>query len=339
MIRAGIIGLGKMGISHLAIINSHPEVEVVGVCDVSGLVLSALQKYSKTACFEDYHKMIEQTRPDCVIIATPTKLHAEMLIYAIERNVHVFVEKPFCLKLGDGKKIVELVKQRKLVNQTGYHNRFIGAFQETRKLLGKKVIGDIYYVHAESFGPVVLKSKGRTWRSSQSEGGGCLYDYAAHVINLVDYLVGRIEKVKGTILKKIYSKDVEDAVFSSIVCNNGISGQLCVNWSDESYRKMSTKITLYGTLGKITVDALECRIYLRENNKSIGMGKGWNIRYITDTTNPVWFNLRGEEYSAQIDYFINCLINKKSDNINSFASALRTDKVINLLQADAIGNS
>ena len=216
MLRTTVVGLGKMGISHLAIINSHPEVEVVGVCDVSGLVLSALQKYSKTACFDDYHKMIEKTTPDCVIIATPTKLHAEMLIYAIEHNVHVFVEKPFCLKLDDGKKIVELVEQRKLVNQTGYHNRFIGAFQETRKLLENKAIGDIYHFHAESFGPVVLKTKGRTWRSSQSEGGGCLYDYAAHVINLVDYLVGRIEKVKGTILMLAFLTLLNGFVFGQL---------------------------------------------------------------------------------------------------------------------------
>ena len=123
------------------------------------------------------------------------------------------------------------------------------------------------------------------------------------------------------------------------MCNNGISGQLCVNWSDESFRKMATKITLYGTLGKISVDALECRIYLRKNNEHIGMEKGWNMRYITDTTTPVWFNLRGEEYSSQIDYFIKSIINNRSDNINSFASALRTDKVINLLQKDSVGNS
>ncbi len=114
MLKAAVVGLGKMGISHFAIINSHPDVEVVGVCDISGLVINALQKYSKVTCFDNYHKMIDQTKPDCVIIATPSNLHAEMLMYVIERDIHVFVEKPLCLNLDDSQKIVDLVALRQI---------------------------------------------------------------------------------------------------------------------------------------------------------------------------------------------------------------------------------
>ncbi len=105
------------------------------------------------------------------------------------------------------KRLLILLRYDKLINQTGYHNRFIGTFQETRKLIEKKSIGDIYHIQAESYGPVVLKTKeNMLWRSNRSQGGGCLYDYASHVINLVDYFVGPIEQVKGTILKKIFQR-------------------------------------------------------------------------------------------------------------------------------------
>ena len=68
----------------------------------------------------------------------------------------------------------------------------------------------------------------------------------------------------------------------------------------------------------------------------LGLEKGWNMRYITDLTDPVAFNLRGEEYSSQIDYFAKHIKAKDYNNVNSFASALKTDKVIELIRIKAI---
>ena len=98
---------------------------------------------------------------------------------------------------------------------------------------------------------------------------------------------------------------------------------------------MSTSLTVYGKKGKIVCDATEIRIYLNEANPGKKLDKGWTIKYITELAIPVDFNLRGEEYSAQIDHFINCVMNKKQSEINSFEQALYTDKVIELLIADS----
>jgi predicted dehydrogenase len=335
MIKCGIIGLGKMGISHYAIINTHPDVTLVAVCDTSGFMLSGLNKYTEVQTFKDHRKMIDKCNLDCVIIATPTSSHAEMIRYAMEHNVHVFVEKPFCFNLEDGRDIEKLAQQRNLVNQVGYHNRFIGVFQETKKLLDEGAIGEIYHFTAEAYGQVILKPKGSTWRMKRSEGGGCLYDYASHVIDLVNYLIGPPDEVSGTVLKSIFSQDVTDAVYSTFFYNNGKSGQLAVNWSDKTYRKMSTQITVYGTKGKIVSDRQECKIYLWNGDGFGKLKEGWNILYTTDLTKPVWFYLRGEEYSAQIDYFIKCVKNNEFENINSFASALQVDITIDRLINDA----
>ena len=335
MIRAGIIGLGKMGISHFAIINSHPDVNLVAACDNSAFIPNAIEKYTGIKTFRDYRKMFQQCEIDCVIIATPTSLHAEISRYAIEHNIHLFVEKPFCLKLEDGRELVELADRHGLVNQVGYHNRFIGVFQETKRFLDRGIIGEVYHIHGEAYGQVVVKEKSATWRSSKSEGGGCLYDYAAHVIDLMNYFVGPPDKVAGTVLKKIYSKDVDDAVYSSLLYKNGKSAQMSVNWSDETYRKMSTQVEILGKRGKIIADRQECKVFLNDYNRAENMVSGWNMFYTTGLTKPVWYYLRGEEYSAQIDYFIQCIKAGRKDNINSFASALQTDVVIDLLQKDS----
>jgi predicted dehydrogenase len=335
MIRAGIIGLGKMGISHCSILGAHPGVQLVAVCDSSSLVLEAFKKYSQYQCFSDFRKMIDTCSLHCVLIASPTKVHSEMVSYALNNSLHVFCEKPFSLDPSEGMKLAAQAKLLGLVNQVGYHNRFIATFNELKRLLESKILGSVYHFTAESYGPVVLKERGGTWRSEKNQGGGCLYDYASHTIDLVSYLFTTPVSVSGTNLKRIFSKDVEDAVYCTLALQNGLTGQLAVNWSDDTYRKMSTQITVIGKEGKIVADATELKIYLKDDNKQVGLSRGWTTKSITDLTENVNFYLRGEEYSAQIDHFIECILNLNIHSRSSFESATTTDHVISLLLKNA----
>lgn len=328
MIKAGVIGLGKMGLSHCGIIGGLSNVHLQAVCDTSKLVIKAFEKYTKVECYKDYKKLIDSADIDCVIIAIPTKMHAMVVSYALEKGIHVFCEKPFVLNVEDGVKLTELAESKGLVSQVGFHNRYVGTFNKMRQLILDSVIGDLYHFHAKSNGPVIVKEKAGNWRAKSSEGGGCLFDYASHVVNLVEYLISDIDKVDGVMLKKIFSKDVEDAVYSNLFLENGLSGNLTVNWSDETYRKMSTEVMLLGKSGKIICDAQELKIYLKEPSLKHNLVKGWNTLYITDTTENVSFYLRGEEYSAQLDDFIKSIKTKNMNGRNCFRKSLSTDFAI-----------
>jgi predicted dehydrogenase len=201
-------------------------------------------------------------------------------------------------------------------------------------MLEAGILGELVHFSGEAYGPVVTMEKGSTWRSIPEEGGGCLFDYASHVLNLIQEIVARPIKATGSQLKSIYSKGVEDAVYSILILENGLSGLLSVNWSDETYRKMSTTITVLGKNGKIICDTTEIKIFLKEAAPKEGLEKGWTIKYITDLAIPVNFYLRGEEYSAQIDHFIDCIKSKKQTSYNSFEQGLYTDKVIEMIIAD-----
>lgn len=334
MIKGAIIGLGKMGLSHAAIIGAHPDVDMVAVCDTSSMVLDAFKKFSSFKTYFDYKEMIEKESLDFVLIATPTRFHYPMVKFALGKGLHVYCEKPFSLTTTEGEELVSMAKRRGLVNQVGYHNQFIGTFRELKRLLKAGVLGELVHFTGEAYGPVVTKEKGNTWRSNPEEGGGCLYDYASHVLNLVQEIIGRPVKASGSQLKSIYSKGVEDAVYGTLTLANGLVGLISVNWSDDTYRKMSTSITVIGKNGKIICDATEIKIFLKEPNKKVGLDKGWTTKYITDFAIPVDFYLRGEEYSAQIDHFISCIKNKKQAVINSFEQGLYTDKVIEMILED-----
>jgi predicted dehydrogenase len=270
-----------------------------------------------------------------VFVAVPTKFHYAMIRDLLSEGIHVFGEKPLCLTPQEGKELVALAEKKKLINQVGYHNKFIGTFREVKRLLNRNAIGEVYHFTAEAYGPVVTMKKKATWRSDPKEGGGCLLDYASHVIDLVNDTLSPVQHVKSSLLKSIFSENVEDSVYSLLELQNGLSGVLQVNWSDDTYRKMSTSMTIQGTKGKIISDANELKVFFKEEPNLEGYEKGWNVKNITDFQETVDFYLRGEEYSAQIDYFIDAVQGKVPNSINNFQSAWLTDNAISLIRANA----
>ena len=83
MINAGIIGLGKMGLSHCAILNAHPEVNLVGVCDTSKFNRFLLGKYSQLECFDDHNKMLKEKQLDCLFIGAGGTMTRELAVLGI----------------------------------------------------------------------------------------------------------------------------------------------------------------------------------------------------------------------------------------------------------------
>lgn len=335
-IRIGMVGLGKMGLSHASIVRAHPEVELVAACDSMTYLTDLLQKYAKLKCFADLDTMLAAEQLDAIVISTPSRLHATMVKKALDRGLHVFCEKPFVLDVGEGEQLTRHAESKSLVTQVGYHFRFVGAFQEAARIVRSGALGTVHHVRAEAYGPVVLRAKGGTWRSAKNEGGGALYDYACHAIDLVNFVAGPPAAVTGVVRHSVFSRDVEDEVYCSLHYPNGASGQLCVNWSDESFRKMSTKITVWGTNGRVAADRQECQVYLREAHADLSdTPAGWTVRYTTELSKEVWFYLRGEEYSGQIDYFVQSVKQGRTNGENNFRSALQADRMVAMILAES----
>ena len=337
MIRVGLIGAGKMGMSHLAIFGAHHDVDLVGLCEPQSFVASSIRSQTGIETYKSFEKLIADGGLDAVVVATPTTTHLDAAVCALEHGLHVFVEKPLTLSPADSWRLVQLAAERGRANQVGYHNRFVGTFAETRRLVQSGAIGTVYHIDGTAFGPVVTKEKtGFTWRSKKAEGGGCLHDYASHVVDLMNWIIGPPRAVVGARLTSVYSEHVEDAVDALFEYQSGATGSLQTNWSDESHRKMSTSVTVYGTAGKIIADRQECQVFLKPGVAVDGYEAGWTIRYITELQPPVDYYLRGEEYSAQVDAFVRAAIESDPKPQNSFESAYATDWVIDqITQADA----
>jgi predicted dehydrogenase len=338
MIKAGFIGFGRMGITHFSMLNTHPKVKIMAVCDQSSTMLKVLNKYVDVKCYKNYKKMLDEIKLDCVLISTPGDSHAEIIMSCIRKGIHVFVEKPFTMTSSEGREIVDEIAEKPIVNQVGYVNRFNEVFMEVKRLIDDGIIGKVVNFSGEMHGATVLKDSKSSWRGKKSAGGGCLFEFASHCIDLVIYLFDKPDTAAGSIMQSIYSSEVEDLVSASFLYKNGCSGSIFVNWSDETYRKPTNIIKILGTHGKIIADKHAFKIYLKEKDTRHGFDQGWNTRYITDFGKPARFYLRGNEFTNQLDCFIDCIDKGEQSNIASFAEALKTDIIMDAITQDAARN-
>lgn len=335
-IKLGIIGIGRMGITHYSIINSHPDVEIKAVVDTSSLVLSMINKYLKaTQTYSDYNELFNNENLDAVIICTPPTMHYQIAIKAAHKGINVFSEKPFTTKKKEAEELSKLFEQKKLVNQVGYVNRFNDIFKAVKNYVDKGLIGRIINFKSEMYSRTITKSEeGKTWRDSRENGGGAVFEVASHAIDLVNFLIGKPDKITGTSMASIFSKNVEDAVNATFLYKNGISGTLNVNWSDESFRKPTNKIELFGSHGKILADQHGIKIFMKNDSPENNLREGWNTIYITDVFKPVPFYVRGNEFTSQLYHFVDCITDLEKKNNCTFADATDTLEVIEAIFND-----
>src|SRR5579884_861820 len=327
-----------MGLSHLSIANALDDLEVVAVCDNSRLVTDVLGKVTGLNGFNDYDEVLKLEELDAVLIATPSIAHEPMIRKALDRGLHVFAEKPLTLDAAASQELAEIAASNGLIAQVGYHNRYVGTFAEAARLLASGVLGRVSHALAESYGPVVLRRTKPTWRGKAGQGGGCLHDYAAHPINLLNWNFGAPQACLGASLPRHFSAEVEDQTHALLQFGDGVVGQVSVDWSDPSVRKMTTRLSVWGELGKLYVDRTELQLFLTDKAKApAGYRRGWAVRHITDLTPPVSFYLRGEEYSAQLEAFGRAINGTDEPQRNDFGSAAETDLTIEVIRNAAEG--
>lgn len=328
-IKVGIIGAGRMGITHYSIINSHPDVVIDSIADPSAIVLSMMGKYLQVKTFKDYKELIEKQDINAILVCTPPNLHYPIIKAAAEKGIHVFVEKPFTTNIKEASELEGIYRDNKLVNQVGYVNRFNDVFGKVKEMMGQGLIGKIIRFKSEMFSCTITQSDdGAGWRASRESGGGAVFEMASHAIDLVNFLIGKPDKITGSSLNQIFSKNVEDAVSSTFLYTNGISGTIYINWSDTSYRKPTNKMEIFGDGGRILADQHTLKVYLNKPNSAYNLMQGWNTLYITDVFKPVPFYVRGNEFTSQLYHFIDCIQNPGIINKCSFADGAATLGVI-----------
>ena len=324
-----------MGMTHYSILNSNPKMEFVAVCDPSSFIRKNVEKFLRVNTFPGHAEMLREVEPDFVIVATPTGLHADCALAAIERGTHIFMEKPLAVTVEDGRAVLDALSSNPVNNQVGYVVRFNDIFRAVKDLLAGGALGDLVSFKAEVRGPTILHDVKQGWRTTTKEGGGCLHDFASHAVDLICHLFGPPDTVSGSVLQKIHSSQTDDAVYSTLTYANGAVGSLLANWSDASYRKPTYNFSIQCREGRIVADLHQFKVFFRNQPSDDHYQKGWNSVYVTDIVEPVRVYLRGYEFTRQLDYFIDQIEAGAKESICSFEDGYQTDRVIDRIAADA----
>lgn len=148
--RVAVIGINGRGKDHIKGFMAQDNVEVATLCDVDNVVLKAgakafEEKYSKKVSIEeDLRKVYEDKSIDAVSIATPNHWHALAAIWACQAGKDVYVEKPACHNIFEGRKLVEAATKYNRIVQHGVQLRSSVAMQEAIKHLREGLIGKVY---------------------------------------------------------------------------------------------------------------------------------------------------------------------------------------------------
>lgn len=332
-VRVGIIGFGRMGITHYSIINTHPAVEMTAIADTSTMMLNMIKKYlSGVKLFEDYKDLLNSGLVDAVIVCTPSVMHYDVCKMAAELGINVFCEKPFTTSPAQAKELADLFEQKGLVNQVGYVYRFDVVFNKVKEILEQGLIGRVCHTNVQFLSSTISKMKPeKGWRSKRENGGGATYEMGSHVIDLMEFFFGKPQKIIGTQMNQVYSEAVEDISEAQIVYGNGMSANIQVNWSDYTYRKPMLKLDIHGTKGKIQADLYGYKLFLREENAEAGLSEGWTSVPMNMLPDPCPFYVRGTSFTNQLYEFADAVLAGRKSSGCAFREAVDTQEVIHTI--------
>ena len=148
-ITLGVIGTGGMGGSHVRNLANRNDVEIAYVCDVdsdrvakNAAAVQAAKK-TKPVLTGDMRKVLDDPKVDAVFIATPDHWHAPAAILALDAGKHVYVEKPCCHNIREGRLMADAVKRSGKLLQVGTQSRSTEFVAEARQRIQEGEIGDI----------------------------------------------------------------------------------------------------------------------------------------------------------------------------------------------------
>ena len=150
----GMIGIGRMGRGHLnTLLNLGEEADVVALCDVYQPNLDwAHARAPGAETFKDFRDLLNKPGLDAVVIASPDHWHALHTIHACRAGKDVYVEKPSCLAIKEGRKMVDAVRTNDRIVQVGTQQRSARHFQEAVEIVRSGVLGPVSLVRAWNSG-------------------------------------------------------------------------------------------------------------------------------------------------------------------------------------------
>ncbi|MBT5185199.1 MAG: Gfo/Idh/MocA family oxidoreductase [Kordiimonadaceae bacterium] len=326
-VRLGIIGLGNIGKQHL----NHVVDGLIHNCEVSAVCSRQKPTFElpqgvKHYC--DYKKLINSGDCDAVLVATPSYNHCEIGGYALDKGLHVLMEKPIGLSVLEGEKVISKVKKNQIFAMM-LNQRTDPIYAKMKNMVSAGSIGAIQrsqWTATHWFRPEIYFAVS-DWRATwRGEGGGLLVNQCIHNLDTFQWICGMPSEVNGHCeYGKYHDIEVEDEATAYFKYNNGATGVFVASTGEVPG---INRFDIVGDLGMLSTDS-KTLTFTQNEISTAKFSKNTHDMFsmpgttITDVTPPNSIN----QHATIINNFVAAILNREpliapaNEGINSMALA------------------
>jgi len=225
ILKVGIAGFGVVGKRRKEFIDSHPNMNVVAVCDKTfegeGILDNSVRHY------KNYQQLLSEEL-DILIVCLTNEIAPEVTIAGLESGFHVFCEKPPGRNVEDIKKIIKvetLYPELKLMY--GFNHRYHESVQDALTILRSGELGKVINIRGVYGKAKLITFNQPDWRTKREiAGGGVLLDQGIHMVDLMRLFGGDYTSVHSFISNRHWGYDVEDNAYAIMKTNDGVVAML-----------------------------------------------------------------------------------------------------------------
>jgi predicted dehydrogenase len=252
--RLGFLGVGWIGRHRMQAILGTGAAHVAAIADPSPDMGAEAGKLAPDAKLVSTLDDILDAGVDGVVIATPSAMHAEQSIRALERGVAVFCQKPLGRTAAEVRAVVDAARAADRLLCVDLSYRFTSGMHRIREVLGSGELGRIYAVDLvfhNAYGP------DKPWFYDPAlSGGGCVMDLGVHLVDLALWALGHpgVKDVSGKLFSggeplRDPASQVEDYAVATMELETGAVAQLACSWRLQAGCDAVISASFYGTQG------------------------------------------------------------------------------------------
>ena len=298
-----IFGYGSIGKEYLKIIKKQ-DYKFIYVVDISFTKI----KIVKNIIYLNFETFkVNSYNVSYVFICTPSSNHFELAKYFLNKKIPVLIEKPFVLKYTEAKKLITIAKKYNTKCWVCFQNRFNKSVISAKNMLLKKDIGDLKFINSSLFWNRNYDYYNNGWRGRYASDGGVLTNQSIHLIDMIEYLCGKITKFNGVLFFDKLKLEAEDLISLNMMNENNLPISFTATTRADKDYEMT--IDVYGSKGMIKITGIALnKIYINNNlikNSSENFKSGFGVHH-QDVINS-FINYNKDEYFLNIKYNLNVI--------------------------------
>ena len=202
-IRVGLLAYGAIGHEHNLAVQATSGLELTAVCDTNpDRIVAAKELAPNVASFSDALTMLDSSTLDLVVISTPPNSHYMWAKEALQRNIHVVLEKPMALCAEECDELMALAAAKSLLLVVYQNRRFDADFVTMSRIIREGLIGDVFQYDCFVGG---YSQPCTYWHSNAEVSGGAIFDWGSHFIDqILAVIPDSVAHVSGQNHKRVW---------------------------------------------------------------------------------------------------------------------------------------